>query len=130
MYREGLRLLTSKSPPETAGTGPSIPGTSNSLPVLPRLSTPTAGRACKNAVPMAESAPYLGAIVHYRFTDTGTLTCLASIVTLVPTDPNRGVGLYALLPPDSEIPEPMSLPDVAHSIQGQEFTWHWPQECY
>ena len=84
----------------------------------------------KNAVPMAESAPYIGAIVHYRFTDTGTLTCLASIVTLVPTDGTRGVGLYVLVPPDSEIRVPMSLPGVRHSIQGEEFTWHWQQECY
>jgi hypothetical protein len=78
---------------------------------------------------MAESALHLGAIVHYRFTDTGTLMCLAGIVTLMPTDSTRGVGLYVLVPPDSEISQPMSLPDVAHSIQGEEFTWHWQGEC-
>jgi hypothetical protein len=79
---------------------------------------------------MAESAPYLGAIVHYRFTDTGRLTCLAAIVTLVPEDRSRGIGLFVLVPPGEELTEPFSVLDVAHSIQGEEFTWHWNQECY
>jgi len=79
---------------------------------------------------MIGSDPYLGAIVHYRFTDTGALACLASIVTLAPKDPTKGVGLFVLTPPGEEIAEPFSVPDVAHSIQGEEFTWHWRQECY
>ncbi len=81
-------------------------------------------------LPMHEADPYLGAVVHYRFAEPGGLRCLASSVTLLPDDGSQRVGLFVLTAPGDEMPGPFSVPEVRHSIQGEEFTWHWRHECY
>jgi hypothetical protein len=78
----------------------------------------------------SNSDPYLGAMVHYRFVDSGVTTCLAAIVTATPEDLSRRLALHVFTLPGQFTTEAISVGDVPHSVQGEASTWHLRQECY